>query len=294
MFFLKRFSTAHLAVISLLFASTLWGLSWIPLKFFRSIGIEGVWLLGVTHFLLVCLFIKHGFNKDIIKNNIKPLVGISFFGGSAIILFTLALTYGDVVRMMVLFYLLPVWGVFGGKFFLNEKMDFIRWCGVICAVVGAFIFLGGRSALEQPISWLDLLALLSGVFFATNNLIFRAVETVPITTKLFCMFLGCSGISLTLAVIFFSDKIPQLSFQGWGWLVVYTLLWLVLANVGSQWAVTKLEAGRASIILIMELVAAILSTILLTSDMLTFNQWLGCMLVVLAGYLEATRPNQTS
>jgi len=290
--FITSLSTTHLAVISLLLASILWGLSWIPLQFFRSIGIEGMWLLAITHAILVCLFITKGWQTYAFKQHYKPLLGITFFGGSAIILFTLALTYGDVVRMMVLFYLLPVWGVFGGRLFLNEKMDRIRWCGVICAVVGAYVFLGGHNALSQPVSWLDLLALLSGLFFAANNLIFRAVEAVPISTKLLCMFIGCASISFILGCVFFYDQTPTLSPTGWGWLFAYTLLWLVVANVGSQWAVTKLEAGRASIILIMELVAAILSTILLTKDMLTINQWFGCMLVVIAGYLEATRSSE--
>lgn len=82
-------------------------------------------------------------------------------GGAANICFNLAMIYGEVVRVMVLFYLLPVWGVLGGKFILGEQTNIWRWIGVALAIVGAFILLGGADILATPPNWLDLLALLA-------------------------------------------------------------------------------------------------------------------------------------
>lgn len=287
------------AVIVLLFASILWGLSWIPLKFFKQAGIEGMWLLFLTHSALAVLFIVPGFKLGLLRKHLAPLAGIGLLGGSAILLFTLALTYGDVVRVMVLFYLLPVWGVFGGKLFLGETLDRVRWVAVVVAVVGAFIFLVGDklfsgsglwgAVFSTPLNWVDLLALLSGLFFAANNLLFRGVESVPVPTKLLMMFIGCASISGLLIVAGAEASTPSMAQIDWIWLGVYTLFWLLLANLGSQWAVTQMEAGRSSIIIIMELIAAVLSTLYLSGENLSYGQWAGCFLVVGAGYLEATR-----
>lgn len=284
-------SKTNTAVIVLLFASVLWGLSWIPLKFFESVGIGGVWLLLITQGLLTLTFLRSGFKAVYFQTHLKPLVAIGFLGGGAILFFTLALMYGNVIRVMVLFYLLPVWGVLGGKFFLGERVDKVRWAGVACAVLGAFLILGGVSVFDSPPTLLDLLALLSGLFFAANNIMFRAVEAVPVNTKLWVMFLGCTFMSAALILAGVQPTAPQTSQFNWLLLGGYALTWLLLANLGSQWAVTQLEAGRSSIIIIMELVAAVLSALFIAGEVLNMVEWFGCVLVIIAALLEATRAN---
>ena len=63
--------------------------------------------------------------------------------------------------------------------------------------------------------------------------------------------------------------------------------------MGSQWAIVRLEAARSSIILITELVAAVLSAMLIANETLSFWEGVGCVLVVGAAVLEATRKTDT-
>lgn len=286
---MSSLSKTNLAVLVLFAASILWGLTWIPLKYFQAVGIEGVWLLLVTQGLLAFTFLRTSFKPQFFKSHWKPLLAITFFGGGAILFFTLALMYGEIIRVMVLFYLLPVWGVFGGRIFLGERIDLIRWTGVGAAVVGAFLILGGFDVFGSPPTWLDALALLSGLFFAANNIMFRAVEAVPVNTKLWLMFVGCTLMAGALIVFGVQHEPPQASQFNWLLLAGYALTWLLLANLGSQWAVTQLEAGRSSIIIIMELVAAVVSALLIAGESLSPMEWVGCVLVVIAALLEATR-----
>jgi EamA-like transporter family. len=284
----------NLPVYVLIGASLLWGLSWLPLRYLNQLGFEGISLLLVSQGILALLFSPFGFRFKLIKDNLKPLLVIALTGGSAILCFTYALIYGDVIRVMVLFYLLPVWGVLGGKFFLGEHPDWIRWLGVVLALGGAFLILGGVSIFNSPPSWIDLMALASGLCFAANNLVFRGVQRLPLSTKLVFMFYGCASISAVLLFLGVEALPVSVAPVHWALLVVYTLSWLLCANIGSQWAVTRMEAGKSSIIIIVELVAAVISAMLIAGERLTLIEWFGCILVVLAAFLEARRQEPES
>ena len=149
-------------VLALLFASSLWGLSWIPLRALEQLGFQGVFVVLSGQLLLAILFFPLGFKRAVFKKHWRALLGIFVAGGGAILCFTYAMIYGDVVRVMVLFYLLPVWGVLGGRVFLGEHIDALRWLGVGCALLGAFFILGAHTILDSPPTWMDLIAFLSG------------------------------------------------------------------------------------------------------------------------------------
>jgi drug/metabolite transporter (DMT)-like permease len=282
--------SSRLPVIVLLSASILWGLSWLPLKTINGMGIDGIALtlsaygilaLTLTPFLLgqVSIWRKHK----------RAMVLIFLLGGGANLAFTYALINGEVIRVMVLFYLLPVWGVLGGKFFLKEDIDRWRWLGVSLAIGGAFLVLGGFDALSGAPSWIDLIALLSGFFFAFNNLVFRAAQAVPVVSKITVMFYGCF---ILAAILIAGDVEPMpafVSMDAWLALALYALIWLLAANIGSQWGVTHMEAGRSSIIIIMELITAVISATIIAGETMNPIELLGGGLIMTAAFIEALR-----
>lgn len=280
-----------LATLVLLLASTLWGLSWIPLKALAARGMDGLLLIAVCY---ICMALavspwmwRHG---AYLLSHRKALLGIFLAGGLANICFNYAMIYGEVVRVMVLFYLLPVWGVLGGRFILKEPTNRWRWLGVGLAVCGAFILLGGGDILRTPPGWLDLIALLAGIFFAATIMLFRAVDAVPISIKLNVLFAGCAVIAaLLLALNLGMPRENPPTFEALAWTATYALTWLLLANVGSQWAVTKLPAGRSAILMIMELVAAVVSAIWIGGEVLTPQVVVGGMLIVSATAIEISQ-----
>ncbi|WP_373032066.1 DMT family transporter [Sulfurovum sp.] len=280
----------HLPVIVLLGASVLWGLSWLPLKSINTMGIDGISLIFVVYGILALTLSPLLLKQFIIwKEHKKVMLLIAIFGGGANLAFTYALINGEVIRVMVLFYLLPVWGVAGGRIFLKEDIDRWRYMGVFLAISGAFLILGGFEVLNAPPSWIDLIALASGFFFAMNNILFRASQSVPVAAKLGVMFLGCfslAGILLMGGV----EQFPQdVNGNTWLMLVSYALLWLLVANIGSQWSVTHMEAGRSSIIIILELITAVVSATLITGETMFPIEYMGGALIVAAAFIEAIR-----
>ncbi len=281
---------AHLPVIVLFGASILWGLTWLPLKHINSLGIDGVTLTFLVYGLLALALTPLLLRQfSTWRLHPKAMVLILLLGGGANLAFTYALVNGEVIRVMVLFYLLPVWGVLGGKFFLKETIDRWRWLGASLAVFGAFFILGGFEALDAPPSWIDLIALLSGFFFAMNNLVFRAAQAVPVGSKITVMFYGCftlAGLLLAAGV----EQFPEvISGDAWLSLGLYSLLWLLIANIGSQWAVTHMEAGRSSIIIIMELITAVISAMLIAHETMMPIEMVGGVMILAAAFIEAAR-----
>lgn len=287
----KRFDMrAHLPVIILLGASVLWGLTWIPLKSINAMGIDGIGLVFLAYGLLTMTLSPVLLKQfPLWKEHRKMMLLIALLGGGANLAFTYALINGEVIRVMVLFYLLPVWGVAGGRIFLKEEIDRWRYLGVFLAISGAFIILGGFEVLDAPPSWIDLIALASGLFFAMNNLLFRAAQSIPVGSKIGSMFFGC----FALAGIFLLGGIEQfpmaITENAWLLLVSYALFWLLLANIGSQWSVTHMEAGRSSIIIILELITAVISATLIAGETMSTIEYVGGALIMMAAFIEALR-----
>lgn len=280
----------NLPVIVLFFSSILWGLSWLPLKGINAMGIDGIGLIFFAYGILA-LFVSPLLFKQfsLWKEHKKMMLLIALFGGGANLAFTYALINGEVIRVMVLFYLLPVWGVAGGRLFLKEDIDRWRYLGVFLAISGAFFILGGFEVFDAPPSWIDLIALVSGIFFSMNNLLFRAAQAIPVSSKIGSMFFGCS----TLSGVFLLAGVEQfpsgVSDHAWLMLVLYAVFWLLAANIGSQWSVTHMEAGRSSIIMILELIAAVVSAALIADEIMSVIEYVGGALIMTAAFIEALR-----
>lgn len=278
-----------LPVAVLVLSAIMWGLTWWPLKHFHQQGLRGP-LLILLGYGLVALALLPGLWRQRAAWRREPryLWLMLLLGGWANLAFAGAMIYGEVVRAMMLFYLAPVWGVLGGRLFLGEPIDRRRGLGLVLALAGAFLVLGGWAILRQPPTALDLLALSAGMAFALNNITCRAAQAVPVASKSAINFLGV-GLMALAVVLTQGQSLPPLSLATWGWLLFFALGWLLLATVTALWAVTHLEAGRAAVILLVELLAAVVSATLIGGETLAANEWAGGALILAAAVLESRR-----
>lgn len=278
-----------LPVTILLIGACGWGLMWIPLKYFNGLGLDGVVVTfisyGVVTLALLPVMLKE---RAQWRSSPRATLGIILLGGYANLAFTLSLIYGDVVRVMVLFYLLPAWGVLGGKIFLGEHVDRWRFGAVVLSVVGAVLVLGGFAVFQAPPSWIDLLALSAGFALAMNNIVFRATPMLPIVTKTGAMLLGCSMLA-GFTILFSELALPEAGTISLGQLALFGFCWIMVSAFCTQWAVTKMEAGRASVILIMELLAAVVSAMIIGGESLSLLESVGGLLIIAAALIEARR-----
>jgi drug/metabolite transporter (DMT)-like permease len=278
------------AVALLFFSATLWGLSWWPLKAFAAQGLAGasLSLLSYAPVALCGLYLLWREYRAW-RDRAGMVVLLGLIGGSANVAFVTALMQGEVVRVMLLFYLSPVWSVLGGRLFLGEAIGRRRLLAVGLALGGLGAVLGGTAALDYALSGTDWLALLSGMAFAGNNLLARATPGVPMASKTVAVFLG--GTLAAALMLALGAQAPA-----WGALpagtvlgvLAYGFVWLGLAMVTWQYGVTHLETGRAAVILVTELIVALSSSVLMGEEQLLPRLVLGALLIGAAALLEAT------
>jgi drug/metabolite transporter (DMT)-like permease len=289
----------HLAVIILCFSSIGWGLTWLPIKALNQMGLHTsqIILIAFTSASLVLSPWIYTQRKSWLPA-LPLMIALCFFGGFANIAFQTALAEGEVIRVMILFYMLPIWSVLGGKIFLNESIDTRRVTALLLCVSGAFCLLEAWSASWNTFTFIDFLALGSGMGLAASNLLFRFTAHIPLSSKIGFMFIGCV-ILLTLARLI----LPMIGGSESPWVnstplphngavplaIAYGLCWLMLITFGSQWAVTRIEAGRSAVILVLELVVAVISVVLITQNTLTVYEIIGGTMVLIAALLEGSR-----
>lgn len=280
-----------LPVAVLLFSASLWGLSWWPLKGFAAAGLQGPLLIALTYGTLGVAGLPWLLReRPRWRRQAGLLAAIALVGGGANAAFVDALVLGNVVRVMLLFYLAPVWSVLGGWLFLGESISRRRSGAVAIALAGALLVVGGPGVLATPPSAVDLLALAAGMGFAGNNILARAAQAVPTPSKTVATFLGGGLIALLMLA---TGGAPATAWPAPSATLVLALLaygggWLVLSTASWQWGVTRLEAGRSGVIAIAELLVALLSATLIGDERLAPREWLGGALIAIAALLEAT------
>ena len=280
--------SSALPVAVLLFSSSLWGLSWWPLKQFVAMGLPGPVLSMLAYGLVsLCTFMMLWRERAAWRSQTGLLLALALVGGWANTAFVNALMMGEVVRVMFLFYLSPVWSVLGGWLFLGERVHARRGVAVALAVLGLWLVIGGMGALASSLSTADLLALSAGLAFAGNNIIARAGQAIPLRSKTVAVFLGCSLLSIA-AVAWQGITVPALAAPVLLAVLAYGFVWLLLATATWQYGVTHLESGRAGVVMVAELLVAVLSATWLGNEHLSPVEWVGGGLIALAALIEAT------
>lgn len=282
--------TDRFATGVLLFSASVWGLSWLPLKAFIALGLSGplvsLFTYGSVGVLAVWLLWR---DRAAWRAQWALVLALTLVGGWANTSFVNALMLGDVVRVMFLFYLSPVWSVLGGWLFLKERIPPTRWAAVVAAIVGLWLVLGGPGLGGGEVlafRWVDALSLSAGLAFAANNVIARAAHAVPLRTKTFCVFIGC-GLLSALASGLTGQTLPAVS----GWVVLallaYGFGWMLLATVTWQYGVSHLESSRAGVILLAELVVSVGTALAFGGESLGPMGWAGGALIAVAALAEA-------
>ena len=284
----SQFATPSSApVLALLAGSVLWGVAWWPLKSFGAEGIGGNLMVISSYGIVALLGLPVlWLQRRQWQRQAGLFVLLAVLGGWANTSFVNALMSGHVVRVMLLFYMAPVWGVLAGWLFLGERISSRRWLAVALALGGAFILLGGAAAFATPLSLVDLLALSAGLTFALNNVATRAAHAIPMASKTLIVFVGCAVVASGAALVQ-GRPFPALPAPTWGLILLFSLTWLVAATLATQYGVTHMEAGRASVLLIFELLAAVASAMVIGQEVLKPQEWIGGALIACAALIEA-------
>jgi drug/metabolite transporter (DMT)-like permease len=279
------------AIAALLAGSVFWGLLWWPLKSLTLIGIQGsvvlVYAFGISVLLLLPFVWGH---LARLRGQIGLVLVIAAFGGWATTALVISLAAGSVVRVMLLFYLAPVWTILAARIFLGEAFTRLRLIALALALAGLVATLGGPAIFTTPLSMMDVLALSSGLAFALNNVAVRIGHGLPDTVRAVAINAGCALISFGF-MYREGQSVVALDLMQIAILSALGLFWIVPGTLATFYGVARLDAGKAAILLLAELVVAVFSAVWIGGEHLSMHEMAGGILILTAAVIEARSEN---
>ena len=277
-----------LPVISLLITASMWGFVWYPLRLLEQQGLAGAWSALVSYgaALIVCawIFVR---DRHSVHGNILPLAAMSLGAGWCNVAFIIAVLDGNVVRVLLLFYLSPFWAVVLGWFMLGEKPDSKSMSVFFIAVTGAMIMLWNEEiGLPWPQDGADWLAVSSGFAFALSNVYVRRMQDVGVWLKSASCWIGVVLVAVSW-ILLQGTGIPAVDAGTYAWAVMLGLCGFLVMTVLVQYGVTRMPLHRSAVILLFELVVGAVSSLLLTDEVILVQEWVGGVMIITAAYIAA-------
>ncbi len=285
------FYTKHsmMPVVGLLFASTMWGLIWYPLRLLDESGMNGLWASAFMYcgtMIIAIPVLYKGWREW--KTHPFLFFFMALATGWTNIAFILAVLDGNVVRVLLLFYLSPIWATLLGVFFLDEQLS-RKAIGILgVAMLGAVIMLWHESfGFPAPKDTADWLALSAGIAFAITNVLIHKLNHASVMVKTSTGWLGV--IFLAFILIIFTEQKISVATEVIAGAFILGAVAMTMMNIAVVYGVSNMPVHRSAIILLFEIVVGAVSSLLLTNEVIELREWIGGGLVILAAYLTATR-----
>lgn len=277
-----------LPVLSLLFTASLWGVVWYPLRLLDAAGLGGLWssLFSYGAALVVFLWV---FVRDwqVVAAHVMPLTLLGLAAGWCNVAFIMAVLDGNVVRVLLLFYLSPFWAVSLGWLMLGERLDRQSMLVFVIAVLGALVMLwNDQLGVPWPHDMADWLAVSSGCAFALSNVYVRRLQGVNVWLKSACSWAGVVLVAV-FWIAFSHAALPQVSGTIYLGAIALGLCGFLLMTVTVQFGVMRMPVHRSAVILLFELVVGAISSLLLTDETVLVREWIGGGMIITAAWLAA-------
>lgn len=279
------------AYFALLSGAVVWGLIWYPYRLLAEAGIGGVASSILTYLVALAIGLLP-FVWRRAWRGVAPswwLVAIALAAGGCNIGYVLATLEGEVMRVLLLFYLSPLWTVLLSRLLLDERLGRIGVGVIALSLCGAAVMLWRpEMGVPWPSARAEWIGLAAGVLFSLSNVLIRKTTQLSIEVKSLSVFAGVVVIGLGLLVIdgkpgFGSASIPP---QAIGVLVSVGVVLLVI-NLIVQFGLTHTKANQAIVIFLFELVVAAVSSWLLAGEQMGAKEWIGGAMIIAASLFSA-------
>jgi drug/metabolite transporter (DMT)-like permease len=281
-----------LAISSLFYAATLWGLVWYPYRLLDEAGVGGIASAFFSYALpLLLMGWLHVRALRDARGRWLWLSALGLSAGWTNMAYVLAVLDGEVVRVLLLFYLSPLWTVLFARFLLHEKLNRAGWAVMALAAGGALTMLWQPGAWPLPANHAEWLALSAGVMFAASNVISRHLEGVTQGAKAATVWGGAAMLTFIGLMLYPAE----LDFMAEAGATTWALLIGVGLLVGSmtyavQYGLARVPANQAIVIFLFELVVAAIAAYFLSRERMGVQEWVGAIMIITAslfsGHME--------
>ena len=288
------------AALALVFNGLVWGVSWWPFRQLESQGLHPLWATVVIYLPAVALimaFRPHALGQLV---NRPMLWLLALAAGVTNAAFNWACVIGDVVRVVLLFYLMPLWSALLARWLLREPLSRAAMYRIALALAGAAIVLqpegeSGWNAMPLPRSLAEWLGVLGGFALALNNVLLKREARQSQESRVLAMFVGGALVSAAMgALLSAQGLVPWPLANGWDatptwvWIMVLVLMVAFLAtNIALQIGATHLPAHVTSVLMLSEVLFAAVSATLMGAGHITAPLLIGGGLIVVAAIWAA-------
>ncbi|MBH1987801.1 MAG: DMT family transporter [Burkholderiales bacterium] len=278
--------------LGLLFNAFVWGLSWWPLRRLQEMGLHPIWatlLFFVLGAALVGASRRRAWSAVLRTPTLWLLALATGLTNAA---FNWGVATGEVVRVVLLFYLMPLWAVGLAWWLLGERITPLAAVRVLLALGGALLVLrpedGGWPVFSGLADWLGLAG---GVGFALTNVMLRRAAAHSSAERALAMFAGgvCLPALAGLA-LWAQGIIPGWPAFQWDWLMLAGAMGVAFlaANLAMQYGASQIPVHITSVVMLTEIVFAAGSAVWFGGETLRTPVLMGGALILVAA-LMATR-----
>ena len=279
-------------VAGALSGALVWGLIWYPYRVLQEVGVSGTLATLITYLLaMLCgMFMLPGVWRELHSQPKADWWGLLllFCAGWTNFGYVLAVLYGEVMRVLLLFYLAPLWTILFSYWLLGERLNRYGYMMISLSFSGAVIMLWEpQLGLPLPQNLAEWIGLSAGIAFALSNVVSRRAAHLSLQAKSYSVWLGTTLLAIPL--LLWQGGLPErfLAIDAQAWLIL-GLLGIVLccSTFALQFAIANMPANRAIILFLFELVAAAISSYFLANEAMQLRDWIGALLIVSASLLS--------
>jgi drug/metabolite transporter (DMT)-like permease len=284
-------------VLALVFNAFTWGVSWWPFRQMQALGLHPLWATALIYTLVAVVLAawRPTALRDVLRT--PALWVLVLASGSTNAAFNWGVTSGDVMRVVLLFYLMPLWALMLARWLLHEPLRPGAVLRAALALGGAMVILwpadGGWPLPHRLADWLGLIG---GIAFALNNTMLRREARREASSRALAMFVGGAVIGTSTAL---AGATVGVALPAWGqataWIAWVSLLavWFVVSNLALQFGAARLRSGTTAVVMVSEVLFASVSAVWLGAASLQASTlWGGALIAaaaLLAGWQEARR-----
>ncbi len=283
---MKHASSSTLPVLAILLGATTWGILWYPFRVIESTGVPSPVATVFAYLVAIILggiVFRHVWRE--FPGNARWLLAIGLTAGITNVSYLVAIIQAEVLRIVLLFYLAPLWTVPLSRFVLRERLTLSGYAVMLLALTGAVVMLWrpelGFPAPRNIYEWLGLMA---GFTFAACNVFVKAATKPSPEAKSLAGSIGVFLVAVPVALVF------SPAMHAWPAMIApHTVLLFVIGatlistSVALQYGLTHLAANRAAVIMLFELVVAAVAAHYLANETSRPQDWLGGAMIVAAG-----------
>lgn len=278
----------HLPALSILLGASMWGVIWYPMRLLETQGLSGIWLTLILYATALIASLPFTY-RALAEFARRPGLLLLFMlaAGWTNIAFVEAALTGNILRVLLLFYLSPLWAVLLGWLLLRERLERGALLSLLLAMSGALIMLWNpRLGAPWPHGGADWFALSAGIAFAFSNVLARKMDDISTSARSIGVWAGVVLVAIPMLVFLDSDM-PFLTSWAIAGGVALGLFGILVMTVLMQYGVARLPVYRTAILTLIELVVGAVSQQLLTNEVVSAREWAGGVLILLGAWLSA-------